>query len=253
MRPIKKYYLAEKSITVSLTASGEEYITGLSGDANFIVKKEDRILKISPLITYKGTNNIIVISKMKNQFVADGNNNDLSKIVGIPLSDALFEEIASINDPTFQIYHNVKDMMNELASEITNKPQALTCITDIRAILASKDIKTTHLNYFKNYFKDMKIMPLSEEDKVGDLDYIYELDLNSSHVYVDSTEFNTATLLELEKGYYTYDMFMTEESFSNLYNIIRNECTNNGILELKSGIKFRYFILRESIKLKRLR
>lgn len=242
--PVLPNYFKEKAITVSLK-DGKPFLSGVPFNMEAIELDNKKYPIVSPLWeSKKAVYLAIPVRKMKIPYGAEWDwflDKPFSEIDFNPVDDGMLciENI---------LYYHIKDILENFAELGYGNPVSTNEIVDIQNFMKDPDVPTSGTLLMKKVFD--KII-LTRENGGEGKDFI-TFDLNATHIFYNSRTIDFDNIIKSFTTKPCNKFILTEESYSDLFHILKSLNVYHGTLELFGGILFKFYVGKEKVNLVRL-
>ena len=242
--PVLPNYLKEKSITVSLK-DGKPFLSGVPFNMEAIELDNKKYPSVSPLWEAKNAVYLAIPArKMKIPYGAEWDwflDKPFSEIDFKPVEDGMLciENI---------LYYHIKDILENFAELGYGNPVSTNEIVDIENFMKDPDVPTSGTLLMKKVFD--KII-LTRENGGEGKDFI-TFDLNAMHIFYNSRTIDYDNIIKSFTTKPSNKFILTEESYSDLFHLLKSLNVYHGTLELFGGILFKFYVGKEKVNLVRL-
>ena len=242
--PVLPTYFKEKSITISLK-DGKPFLSGVPVTMEPIELDCKKYGAISPLWEAKEAAYAIKPArKMKLPY-----DKQFDWLLDKPFSQIDFKEVDNgLLCIENILYYHIKDILENFAELGYGNKVNTTEIMDIQNFMKDPDVPVSGTLLVKNVFDKIK---LTRENGGEGKDFIV-FDLNAVHVFYKSRTIDYENIIKSFTTQQGNKFILTEESFGDLFHLLKSLNVQHGTLELYGEIKFKFYIGKEIINLVRL-
>lgn len=242
--PVLPNYFKEKAITVSLK-DGKPFLSGVPSSIEPIELDCKKWGTISPLWDVKeAAYGVRPGKKMRIPY-----DEQFDWLLDKPFSQLDFKEVDNgLLCIENILYYHIKDILENFAELGYGNKVNTTEIADIQNFMKDPDVPVSGTLLVRNVFD--KII-LTRENGGEGKDFIV-FDLNTIHVYYKSRAIDYDNIIKSFTTLQGNKFILTEESYGDLYHLLKSLKVHHGTLELYGGIQFKYYIGKEVINLVRL-
>lgn len=241
--PVLPIYFKEKSINISLK-DGKPFLSGVPVTLEPIELDCKKNPMVSPLWEAKeAVYAIKPVRKMKLPY-----DKQFDWLLDKPFSQIDFKEVDNgLLCIENILYYHIKDILENFAELGYGNKVNTTEIMDIQNFMKDPDVPVSGTLLVKNVFDKIKLI---RENGGEGKDYIV-FDLNAVHIFYKSRTIDYENIIKSFTTQQGNKFILTEESFGDLFHLLKSLNVQHGTLELYGGIQFKFYVGKEIINLVR--